>query len=102
MDSVCVDGHWGTICNNSQGGVAGSGAVCSQLGFPTEGCICLPPFDNKMFTYQVHNQDPHSSEVVPSFIAAPFKTWLLWTVLLEKKIQIFKCVGWYWWELHTQ
>ena len=32
---VCVDGRWGTVCNNSQEGIAG--AVCSQLGFPAEG-----------------------------------------------------------------
>ena len=32
---VCVDGHWGTVCNNSQEGIAE--AVCSQLGFTTTG-----------------------------------------------------------------
>ena len=32
---VCVDGRWGTVCNNSQEGIAG--AACSQLGFPAEG-----------------------------------------------------------------
>ena len=32
---VCMDGRWGTVCNNSQEGIAG--AVCSQLGFPTQG-----------------------------------------------------------------
>ena len=32
---VCVDGHWETVCNNSQEGIAG--AVCSQLGFPAKG-----------------------------------------------------------------
>ena len=32
---VCVNGHWGTVCDNSQEGIAG--AVCSQLGFLTEG-----------------------------------------------------------------
>ena len=32
---VCMDGRWGTVCNNSQEGIAG--AVCSQLGFPAEG-----------------------------------------------------------------
>ena len=32
---VCVDGRWGTVCGNSQEGIAG--AVCSQLGFPAEG-----------------------------------------------------------------
>ena len=36
---VCVGGHWGTVCNNSQEGVAG--AVCSQLGFPAQGTVCL-------------------------------------------------------------
>ena len=34
---VCVDGRWGTVCNKSQEGVAE--AVCSQLGFPTEGVL---------------------------------------------------------------
>ena len=34
---VCVDGRWGTVCNNSQEGIAG--AVCSQLGFPAEGVL---------------------------------------------------------------
>ena len=33
-----------------------------------------------MFTYQVHNQYPHSSEVIPSFTAAPFKACVLLTV----------------------
>ena len=32
---LCVDGHWGTICNNSQEEIAR--AVCSQLGFSAEG-----------------------------------------------------------------
>ena len=32
---VCVDGRWGTVCNNSQKGIAQ--AVCSQLGFITAG-----------------------------------------------------------------
>ena len=32
---VCIDGRWGTVCDNSQSGVAG--AVCSHLGFPAEG-----------------------------------------------------------------
>ena len=36
---VCVDGHWGTVCNNSQEGIAG--AVCSQLEFPAEGNISI-------------------------------------------------------------
>ena len=31
---VCVDGRWGTVCNNNQG-IAG--AACSQLGYPPEG-----------------------------------------------------------------
>ena len=31
---VLVNGHWGTVCNNSQEEIAG--AVCSQLGFPAE------------------------------------------------------------------
>ena len=35
---VCVDGRWGTVCNNSQERIAG--AVCSQLGFPAEGSYC--------------------------------------------------------------
>ena len=30
-----MDGRWGTVCNNSQEGIAG--AVCSQLGWPSEG-----------------------------------------------------------------
>ena len=34
---VCVNRHWGTVCNNSQEGIAG--AVCSQLGFPAEGML---------------------------------------------------------------
>ena len=34
---VCVDGRWGTVCNNSHSGVAG--AVCSYLGFPAEGIV---------------------------------------------------------------
>ena len=32
---VCMDGRWGTVCNNNQEGIAG--AVCFQLGFPAEG-----------------------------------------------------------------
>ena len=32
---VCVDGRWGTVCNNSQEGIAG--AVCSQLGWAAAG-----------------------------------------------------------------
>ena len=32
---VCVDGRWGTVCNNNQEEIAE--AVCSQLGFPAEG-----------------------------------------------------------------
>ena len=28
---VCIDGRWGTVCNNKQEGIAE--AVCSQLGF---------------------------------------------------------------------
>ena len=31
---VCMDGRWGTVCNNSQ---QLPGAVCSQLGFLPEG-----------------------------------------------------------------
>ena len=34
---VCMDGYWGTVCDNSQEGIAG--AVCSQLGFPAEGSL---------------------------------------------------------------
>ena len=34
---VCVDGRWGTVCNDSQEGIAG--AVCSQLGFLSEGIL---------------------------------------------------------------
>ena len=34
---VCVNGRWGTVCNNNQEGIAG--AVCSQLGFPAEGIL---------------------------------------------------------------
>ena len=36
---VCVDGRWGTVCDNSQEGIAG--AVCSQLGFPSKGAFLL-------------------------------------------------------------
>ena len=36
---VCMNGRWGTICDNSQEGIAG--AVCSQLGFPSEGAFLL-------------------------------------------------------------
>ena len=32
---VCLDGRWGTVCNNSQEGIAE--AVCSQLGFAAQG-----------------------------------------------------------------
>ena len=32
---VCVDGRWGTVCNNSREGIAG--AVCSQLQLPSTG-----------------------------------------------------------------
>ena len=32
---VCMNGRWGTVCNNNQEGIAGY--VCSQLGFPAEG-----------------------------------------------------------------
>ena len=31
---MCTNGRWGTVCNNSQEGIAGT--VCSQLGFPAE------------------------------------------------------------------
>ena len=34
---VCVDGHWGTVCNNSLEGVAE--AVCSILGLPAQGTL---------------------------------------------------------------
>ena len=34
-----MNGRWGTICNNSQEGIAG--AVCSQLGFPAEGMFIV-------------------------------------------------------------
>ena len=34
---VCVDGRWGTVCDNSQEEIAE--VVCSQLGFLAEG-IC--------------------------------------------------------------
>ena len=40
---VCVDGRWGTVCNNSQEGIAG--AVCSQLGFPAEGNMYMLLFE---------------------------------------------------------
>ena len=33
-----MDGHWGTVCNNSQKGIVGE--VCSQLGYPTESKTC--------------------------------------------------------------
>ena len=33
---VCVDGHWGTVCNNNP---QLARTVCSQLGLPTEGNI---------------------------------------------------------------
>ena len=32
---MCVDGRWGTVCNNSQEGIAR--AVCSQLGYLSDG-----------------------------------------------------------------
>ena len=32
---VCVNGHWGTVCNKSQEQI--SGAVCSRLGHPAIG-----------------------------------------------------------------
>ena len=35
---VCVDGRWGTVCNNNQ---TIAGAVCSQLGYPTEGMAII-------------------------------------------------------------
>ena len=40
---VCVDEHWGTVCDSSQEGIAG--AVCSQLGFPA-GMLQPPSFAN--------------------------------------------------------
>ena len=36
---VCMDGRWGTVCNNSQEGIAG--AVCSQLGYPAQGTLYI-------------------------------------------------------------
>ena len=40
---VCVDEHWGTVCNNSQEGIAG--AYCSQLEFPAEGNMYMLLFE---------------------------------------------------------
>ena len=40
---VCVNGHWGTVCDNSQEGIAK--AVCSQLGFPAEGNMYMLLFE---------------------------------------------------------
>ena len=35
---VCVDGHWGTVCNKcSNIGKGIAGAACSRLGFPKLG-----------------------------------------------------------------
>ena len=41
---VCTQGLWGTVCNNSEAGVAG--AVCSQLGFLSEGDKTKVAFKN--------------------------------------------------------
>ena len=33
---VCVDGHWGTVCNTGNREELAA-AACSQLGFPAQG-----------------------------------------------------------------
>ena len=35
---VCMDGRWGTVCNNNQ---TIAGAVCSQLGHAAEGMAII-------------------------------------------------------------
>ena len=34
---VCMDGRWGTVCSGDQEHVAE--AVCTELGFPSEGSL---------------------------------------------------------------
>ena len=36
---VCVDGQWGTVCNNNQEEIAET--ICSQLGFAVTGNMCI-------------------------------------------------------------
>ena len=43
---VCVNGHWGTVCDNSQEGIAK--AVCSQLGFPAIGNLYMLLFERAL------------------------------------------------------
>ena len=47
---VCINGHWGTVCNKSQEGIAE--AVCSHLGYPAGMCSTVVAREwNNVYTF---------------------------------------------------